>query len=174
MQIPRWELCVVGEPRTDYPDYGVESLLPLAAASVRAPERSSICARPRQPSTREAARTRSRALKARTAEQRVIDDEEHSGAQRRDDHAIEIESGHSAHSKDVEEPAPTIAPPIPSRTSKMTPSPVRLTILLATKPAMSPRMIHAIIDMTLSGCNAAGWSTVHPVPPSQLQQELWS
>jgi len=41
----------------------------------------------------------------RTAEQRVINDEEHNGAERRDDNAIEIESVHTAHSEDVEEPA---------------------------------------------------------------------
>jgi len=40
----------------------------------------------------------------RPAEQRVIDGEEHNGAERRDDDAIEIESGHAAHSEDVEEP----------------------------------------------------------------------
>ncbi len=38
---------------------------------------------------------------------------------------------------------PTTEPTIPRRTSRMMPSPCRLTILLAMKPATSPRMIHA-------------------------------
>src|ERR1022692_3821971 len=47
---------------------------------------------------------------------------------------------------------PTTAPPIPRRTSTTMPSPLRLTILLAMNPATSPRMIHAIIDIRISGC----------------------
>jgi hypothetical protein len=35
----------------------------------------------------------------------VVHDEDHSGADSRDDHAIEIESSHAPHSEDVEEPA---------------------------------------------------------------------
>jgi hypothetical protein len=46
-----------------------------------------------------------KALKARAAEQPMVHDEDHSGADGRDDHAIEIQSGHAAHSGDVEEPA---------------------------------------------------------------------
>src|ERR1700680_3491239 len=44
---------------------------------------------------------------------------------------------------------PTTAPTIPRRMSMTTPSPVRLTILLAMKPAISPRIIHTSIDMIL-------------------------
>jgi hypothetical protein len=48
----------------------------------------------------------SEALKASAAEQSVVHHENRCGADGRDDHAIEIESGHAAHSDDVEEPAP--------------------------------------------------------------------
>ena len=51
----------------------------------------------------------------RTAEQRVIDDEEHNGAERRDDNAIDIEPGHAAHSEDVEEPAADNCPADPEQ-----------------------------------------------------------
>ena len=51
------------------------------------------------------ARARSQALKARAAKQGVIRDEEHSGTDSRDEHAIEIEPGHARHSEDMEEPA---------------------------------------------------------------------
>jgi len=40
------------------------------------------------------------------AEQRVVHDQEHSGADRRDDHTVEIEPGYAPHSDGVEEPAP--------------------------------------------------------------------
>ena len=35
----------------------------------------------------------------------MVHDEKRSGADSGDDHAVEIESGHAAHSEDVEEPA---------------------------------------------------------------------
>jgi len=35
----------------------------------------------------------------------MVDDEKRYGADSRDDHAVDIESGHAAHSEDVEEPA---------------------------------------------------------------------
>src|SRR3954447_25046451 len=45
---------------------------------------------------------------------------------------------------------PTTAPTIPSTMSRTTPSPVLLTILLATKPAISPSTIQPMIDIPLS------------------------
>src|SRR5439155_26342649 len=43
---------------------------------------------------------------------------------------------------------PTIAPTMPSTMSRKKPSPDLLTILLAMKPEISPRMIHPMIDIT--------------------------
>jgi len=48
---------------------------------------------------------RSKALKARATEHPVVHEENHSGADSRDDRAIKIESAHTPHSEDVEEPA---------------------------------------------------------------------
>ena len=47
-----------------------------------------------------------KALKAKAAEQPVVHDQEYNGADSRDDHGIEIESGYAPHSEGVEEPAP--------------------------------------------------------------------
>jgi hypothetical protein len=48
----------------------------------------------------------SKALKVRAAEKPVVHEEEHGGADSRDHHAIDIESGYAAHSEDVEKPTP--------------------------------------------------------------------
>src|SRR5512133_4294236 len=47
---------------------------------------------------------------------------------------------------------PTMAPTMPRAMSRKKPSPALLTILLAMKPEMRPRIIHAMIDITHLVC----------------------
>src|SRR5271166_4314793 len=57
---------------------------------------------------------------------------------------------------------PTTAPTIPNTISKNTPSPVLFTILLATKPAISPKTIHAKNDIEPSYVCAAHQTVLAP------------
>ena len=79
----------------------------------------------------------------------VIDNEHDDSANDCDDHAVQIEKRHAGMAGKLKQQPPTSAPPTPRTMSRTLTAPVRFTILLAIKPAISPRTIQPRTDISV-------------------------
>jgi hypothetical protein len=78
----------------------------------------------------------------------VVNNEDDERAHHRDEHAPQIEAGYSGPAEALEESAADHPSDDPSRMFIKKPCPLLSTILLAMKPAINPRMIQPMIDMS--------------------------